>query len=190
VRVLDSQPARDPARATLVLGGARSGKSRHAEALVTATGLRPVYLATAEVGDEDMAARVERHRRRRGSAWTTVEEPLEVVDAMVSHAARDACVLVDCLTLWLASLLWHERDPEREVAALVAAIGSLAGPVVLVSNEVGMSVHPETPLGRAFRDHQGLCNQAVAEACERVVLVVAGLPLALKPAAPGHRLPG
>jgi adenosylcobinamide kinase / adenosylcobinamide-phosphate guanylyltransferase len=186
VRVLDTPSTQGGARrgtprTTLVLGGARSGKSRHAENLVIATGLRPVYLATAEVGDEGMAARVERHRRRRGPAWTTVEEPLELVEALARHSTEGTCVLVDCLTLWLSSLLWHERDPEREVEALARALPSLRGPVVLVSNEVGMSVHPETPLGRAFRDHQGDCNQVVAAACERVLLVVAGLPLTLKP---------
>jgi adenosylcobinamide kinase / adenosylcobinamide-phosphate guanylyltransferase len=168
--------------ATLVLGGARSGKSRHAEALVTATGLRRVYVATAAVTDDDMAARVERHRSRRGPGWVTVEEPLELVEALAGHAAPDACVLVDCLTLWLASLLWHDRDPDAEVGKLVAALPGLPGPVVLVSNEVGMSVHPETALGRAFRDHQGSCNQAVAAACDRVLLMVAGLPLTVKPA--------
>jgi adenosylcobinamide kinase/adenosylcobinamide-phosphate guanylyltransferase len=167
--------------ATLILGGARSGKSRHAEALVTATGLRRVYIATAEVADDDMAARVERHRRGRGDGWVTVEEPLLLVDALAANAAPEACVLVDCLTLWLSALLWHERDPAAEVAALAAAIPALAGPVVLVSNEVGMSVHPETALGRAFRDHQGRCNQAVAAACDRVELMVAGLPLTVKP---------
>jgi adenosylcobinamide kinase / adenosylcobinamide-phosphate guanylyltransferase len=179
--VLDSPSTRSVPRATLVLGGARSGKSRHAEGLVTATGLRRVYLATAEVHDDDMAARVERHRERRGSGWATVEEPLELVGALVRHAAQDACVLVDCLTLWLSSLLWHARDPEREVAALAAALPTLDGPVVLVSNEVGLGVHPETALGREFRDHQGHCNEVIAAACERVLLVVAGLPLTLKP---------
>lgn len=168
--------------ATLVLGGARSGKSRHGEALVASTGLRRVYLATATVTDPDMADRIERHRRRRGEGWATVEEPLDLVAALERHAAADACVLVDCLTLWLSALLWHGRDPAAEVAALVAAIPGLAGPVVLVSNEVGLGVHPETALGRAFRDHQGACNQAVAAACDRVLLMVAGLPLTLKPA--------
>jgi len=172
----------DVPRATLVLGGARSGKSRHAEALVTATGLRRVYVATAVITDDDMAARVERHRATRGDGWVTVEEPLRLVDALRRHAAADACVLVDCLTVWLASLLWHGMDPAPEVAALAAAVGDLPGPVVLVASEVGLGVHPETPLGRAFRDQQGACNQAVAATCDRVLLMVAGLPLTVKPA--------
>jgi len=164
---------------TLVLGGARSGKSRFAESLVAGHG-PGIYLATATAGDEEMMARIAEHRRRRGANWETVEEPLALADALFRHAAPERAVLVDCLTLWLSNLMAAERDVTRETEALVGNLKDLAGPVVLVSNEVGQGIVPPTPLGRAFRDHAGRLNQTVATAADRVVLVVAGLPLMLK----------
>jgi adenosylcobinamide kinase/adenosylcobinamide-phosphate guanylyltransferase len=171
---------------TLVLGGARSGKSRYAEDLVTATGAG-VYLATAQAGDGEMAGRIARHRARRGSAWQTLEEPLALGPALVSASAMaETCggaVLVDCLTLWLSNLMGAGCDVDRETAALLAVLPQLAAPVVFVSNEVGSGIVPATPLGRAFRDEAGRLNQRVAAAADHVVLVVAGLPLILKQSA-------
>ena len=166
-------------RVTLVLGGARSGKSRYAEGLIEPAGAG-LYLATAEAGDDEMAARIRHHRARRGPAWTTVEEPLDLLPTLLRHAAADRPILVDCLTLWLANLLGAARDADVETRALVDGLPRLAGPVVFVANEVGLGIVPATPLGRAFRDAAGRLNQAVAAAADRVVFVAAGLPLALK----------
>jgi len=172
---------------TLVLGGARSGKSAHAEALVEAQPGACLYLATAEAGDAEMAERIARHRARRGSRWSTLEEPLALVPALQAAARPEAAVLVDCLTLWLSNLLFAERDPLAETAALVEALPGLAGPVVFVSNEVGLGIVPDNALARRFRDEAGRLNQAVAAAAQSVVFLAAGLPLALKgpPAAQG-----
>lgn len=165
---------------TLVLGGARSGKSAHAERLVEAAAGGGIYLATAEAGDEEMAERIRRHRDRRGPGWSTVEEPLELARGLAACAAPDRPVLVDCLTLWLSNVMGAGREMERERAGLVAALSAPNGPVVLVSNEVGLGLVPETPLGRAFRDEAGRLNQAVAAVAQRVIFVAAGIPLTLK----------
>jgi adenosylcobinamide kinase/adenosylcobinamide-phosphate guanylyltransferase len=165
---------------TLVLGGARSGKSRHAEALVEGQPGPCVYLATAEAGDQDMAERIRRHQARRGRRWQTLEEPIDLVDALRGAARSDGAVLVDCLTLWLSNLLGAERDVETETEGLVAALPGLAGPVVFVSNEVGLGIVPEGALARAFVDHAGRLHQAVATAAQSVLFMAAGLPLVLK----------
>ncbi len=167
-----------PPRATLVLGGARSGKSRYAEALLAGHPGRRLYIATAEAGDAEMAERIRRHRARRGDAWEAVEAPLELPQVLA--AAGGAAVLVDCLTLWLSNLIHAGRDPEVATAALVEALAACRGPAVLVSNEVGWGIVPENALARTFRDAAGLMHQAVAAAADRVVLVAAGLPLVLK----------
>ncbi len=164
---------------TLVLGGARSGKSAHAEALVTAAGAG-LYLATAEARDAEMAARIRAHRERRGDAWTTVEEPLEVADALARHADPARTILLDCLTLWLSNLMEAGRDADAETDGFVAALAGLAGPVVVVSNEVGLGVVPDNAAARAFVDAAGRLNQAVAGAADRVVFMAAGLPTVLK----------
>jgi adenosylcobinamide kinase/adenosylcobinamide-phosphate guanylyltransferase len=166
---------------TLVLGGARSGKSRYAEDVVEGQGGRPIYLATADAGDDEMAARIVAHRVRRGSHWQTVEEPLDLIGALRRYAATDTAVLVDCLTLWLTNVMLAGRDATAECADLVAALPGLAGPVTLVSNEVGLGIVPAEPLGRDFRDCAGLLHQELAAVADRVVLVVAGLPQQLKP---------
>jgi adenosylcobinamide kinase / adenosylcobinamide-phosphate guanylyltransferase len=165
---------------TLVLGGARSGKSAHAERLVETAAAGGVYVATAEAGDGEMAERIRRHRARRGPAWTTVEEPIELAAALSTHAAPDRPVLVDCLTLWLSNVMAAARDVAREREQLLAALAAVAGPVVFVSNELGLGLVPATPLGRAFRDEAGWLNQAVAAAAGRVVFVAAGIPLTIK----------
>ena len=169
-------------RVTLVLGGARSGKSRHAERLVEAQPGACIYIATAEAGDAEMAERIRRHRARRGHRWSTIEVPLELVSAIAEAATPNGAVMVDCLTLWLSNLMAAGRDPGAEVDALVAALSDLPGPVVFVSNEVGQGIVPMNALARDFRDAAGLANQAVAAAAQSVVLMVAGLPLAVKSA--------
>ncbi|MEM8684085.1 MAG: bifunctional adenosylcobinamide kinase/adenosylcobinamide-phosphate guanylyltransferase [Pseudomonadota bacterium] len=168
---------------TLILGGARSGKSRYAQALAEAGGERRVFIATAEAHDEEMADRIARHVADRGESWRTVESPLQLSDAIRQEAAADTVLLVDCLTLWLSNILLAGRDVDDDVSALTATLSSAPGQLVLVSNEVGMGIVPESALGRAFRDHQGRLNQRVAAACDTVEFVAAGLPLTLKRAA-------
>ena len=169
-----------PASVTLVLGGARSGKSRYAERLVDGRGGGPIYIATATAGDAEMAERIARHRARRGGHWQTVEAPLDLAAALAASVAPGRGVLVDCLTLWLANLIEAGLDVTDEIARLLAALPALDGPVVFVANEVGLGIVPDNALARAFRDHAGLLNQELAAAADRVVLVAAGLPLVLK----------
>ncbi|PWC36289.1 bifunctional adenosylcobinamide kinase/adenosylcobinamide-phosphate guanylyltransferase [Azospirillum sp. TSO35-2] len=165
---------------TLVLGGARSGKSRYAEGLVTGLGGPRVYIATSQVWDAEMAERVAKHRTDRGPDWTTVEEPQDLAGALRRHAAAGTGVLVDCLTLWLTNLMMADRDVEAESAALVALLPTLPGRVVLVSNEVGLGIVPDNALARRFRDHAGRLHQSIAAVAPRVVLTVAGLPMFVK----------
>ncbi|HLZ66648.1 MAG TPA: bifunctional adenosylcobinamide kinase/adenosylcobinamide-phosphate guanylyltransferase [Aliidongia sp.] len=172
-------------RTTLVLGGARSGKSAFAERLIRDVATEATYLATAEAGDGEMAQRIARHQAARGPGWHTLEEPLDLVATLRRAGRPDRPILVDCLTLWLSNLMHAGRDIAAETAALAAAFGELAGPVVLVSNEVGQGIVPDNALARAFRDHAGRLHQAVAAAADQVVFVVAGLPMVLKsPAKP------
>jgi len=165
---------------TLILGGARSGKSAHGEALAEAHSGALVYLATAEARDDEMAARIAAHRARRGPRWTTVEEPLALNDALNQAASPDGAVLVDCLTLWLANLIEAARDIEAEGHALAMALASLPGSVILVSNEVGLGIVPDNAQARAFRDHAGRLHQRIAAVADRVLFMAAGLPLTLK----------
>lgn len=165
---------------TLVLGGARSGKSRYAEALVESQPGAWIYLATAETLDHEMAERVRRHKARRSSRWTTVEQALELTPALKAEARAGRAVLVDCLTLWLSNLMAAGWDLAAETEALAEALGGLAGPVVLVSNEVGLGIVPDNAVARDFRDHAGRLNQAVAGVSQRVVFMAAGLPMVLK----------
>ena len=165
---------------TLVLGGARSGKSHHAEALVASQPGACVYLATAQAGDGEMAARIAAHRARRNERWTTVEEPLDLAAALGQACGPDRAVLVDCLTLWLSNLLGAGRDVTAECASLLAALPGLAGPVVLVSNEVGQGVVPDNALARAFVDHAGRLHQDLAAVAQRVIFMTAGLPHEIK----------
>jgi adenosylcobinamide kinase/adenosylcobinamide-phosphate guanylyltransferase len=165
---------------TLVLGGARSGKSSFAEQLVEASGLERVYLATATAEDDEMRSRIAHHRERRGNGWMTVEEPLALVDALTREATRGRAVLVDCLTLWLSNLMFSGRDPDVEARRLTRFLGVARYPIIFVSNEVGLGLVPETPLGRSFRDAQGRLNQIIAAAVPDVVFIAAGLPLWLK----------
>jgi adenosylcobinamide kinase/adenosylcobinamide-phosphate guanylyltransferase len=165
---------------TLVLGGARSGKSRWAETLVETAAGCGTYGATAEPGDAEMTERIAAHQARRGPFWRTVEEPLALPALVAAEAAGERPLLIDCLTLWLSNLLLAGKAIDEETEALRAALRLAAGPVVLVANEVGMGLVPETPLGRRFRDCAGHLNQQVAALADRVVFVAAGLPLVLK----------
>ena len=166
---------------TLVLGGARSGKSAYAESLFAEAGA--VYVATAEAIDDEMGERIARHRARRGAGWTTVEAPLDLAAALRAHApGASGGVLVDCLTVWLGNLMHAGRDIDREAGSLLESLAVPPVPVVLVANEVGLGVVPDNPMARAFRDHAGRLNQALAARADRVVLVTAGIPLVLKPA--------
>jgi adenosylcobinamide kinase/adenosylcobinamide-phosphate guanylyltransferase len=165
-------------RITLVLGGARSGKSRYAETLI---GDQPaVYIATAESRDAEMAARIQAHRDRRGSQWTTQEAPLDLSGALATADQPGRPILVECLTLWLSNLLLAGRDPQRERDAVLNGLAQIAAPLVFVANEVGLGIVPDNPLARAFRDHAGRLNQDLAAMANRVVFVAAGLPLLLK----------
>ena len=168
-------------KVTLVLGGARAGKSAFAERLIAQVGARhPVYVATAQPGDAEMARRIAEHRRRRGDGWRTVEAPLDLVAAIAAHARPDTPVLIDCLTLWLSNLMAASRDLDGETTALAESLGRAGGPVVLVSNEVGSGIVPDNALAREFRDAAGRLHQAIAAIADRVVLVTAGLPLIVK----------
>ena len=162
---------------TLVLGGARSGKSIYAEGLVEVVG-GGAYLATAEALDKEMQERVQIHRGRRGNLWRTVEEPLDLSDTLRAHGA--APILVDCLTLWLSNIMAAGRDVESEINSLISTLSECEAPVVMVSNEVGLGIVPDNALARAFRDEAGRMNQRLATVADRVVFVTAGLPQIMK----------
>jgi len=180
----------------LVLGGARSGKSAHAERCVeqlVAGGKECIYIATAQPRDSEMAERIAQHQARRAQGWMTVEEPLALGEAIDRHSSPDRVLLIDCLTLWLSNVLFSEElvhpevgpitPPERcgrERAHLLEAIEHARGDIVIVSNEVGWGVVPQSALSRWFVDEAGRLNQAVAARCDCVQLVAAGLPLTLK----------
>lgn len=169
-------------RFALILGGARSGKSRRAEALALEWGGEPVYLATAEPFDDEMRDRVAQHRAdREGRGWVTVEEPLDLPAALAREATAGRTVLVECLTTWIGNLMVHERPVEPEIARLLACLddGPAAG-LVLVANEVGLGIVPENGMARAFRDHAGRLHQELAARAGRVELVVAGIPMTVK----------
>lgn len=168
-------------RHVLVVGGQRSGKSRFAEGLVLGSGLAPVYLATAEAGDGEMRERIATHRGRRGPSWRTREEPLALPEAITAESTSATAVLVDCLTLWLANLMAAGRDLAVEQARLAGALENAAGPVVLVSNEVGAGIIPANAMARTYADALGELNQRVAATVGRVVLMAAGQPLVIKP---------
>lgn len=178
---------------TLVLGGARSGKSAYAERLATDSGKEVVYIATATPGDEEMTARIAHHRASRPHEWITVEEPLALGNQLLRWSSPDRLILVDCLTLWLSNLLFSGGQEYPEVGAitlpslfheqhdmLASALTKCAADIVLVSNEVGLGIMPMGAVSRCFMDEQGRLNQSVAAICDRAVFVAAGLPLVLK----------
>lgn len=167
---------------TLILGGARSGKSSRAEAIATSLCDHPVYLATAPLIDNDheWLARIECHRRERGAHWRVVEEGINLTEVLREQDGEESVVLIDCITLWLCNLMYAGRIIEDEVEALCEQLPMLKGEVIIVANEVGMGVVPESAEGREFRDAQGRLNQRLAATADRVEFVAAGIPLCLK----------
>lgn len=163
---------------TLVLGGARSGKSRHAETLLTAWPPPWCYIATAQAFDAEMAERIAVHRARRPAGWRTLEAPLDIPGALADADGNP--VLIDCLTLWVTNLLLAEREVDAAAAALLVAMDRHAGPAILVANETGLGIVPDNPLARRFRDAAGWLNQRVAARADRVLFMVAGLPMVVK----------
>ena len=167
-------------KVTLVLGGARSGKSRFAQCLAEAIDGDLVYMATAQAFDAEMVERIARHRSDRSARWQTVECPLNLADAISANHKGGRTILVDCLTLWLSNLMLGEHDVAKAVSTLVATLKTSASTVVLVSNEVGQGIVPDNALVRRFRDEAGWLNQAIARAADDVWFVTAGLPQQLK----------
>src|SRR5260221_1226342 len=165
---------------TLVLGGARSGKSRFAETLMARVPRNRVYLATAEIFDDEMAERVRLHKEQRGDNWRTIEAPLDLAHVLIRETGKGDAVLVDCLTLWLSNLMGADRDIAAETTQLIGSLPQLGGPVIFVANEVGLGIVPDNALARRFRDHAGRLNQAVAAAADQGFFIAAGLPLRLK----------
>ncbi|MGI8569246.1 MAG: bifunctional adenosylcobinamide kinase/adenosylcobinamide-phosphate guanylyltransferase [Methylocella sp.] len=170
-----------PISSLLVLGGARSGKSRYAQRLAEASDRHPVLIAMAEAHDAEMALRIARHAALRDARWVLVEEPAALAEALRREARKDRIVVVDCATLWLSNLLLKNDNLATATHELAQSVAGLSGPVIFVSNEVGAGIVPENALARTFRDAQGLLNQALAETCEAVVLLNAGIALCLKP---------
>jgi adenosylcobinamide kinase/adenosylcobinamide-phosphate guanylyltransferase len=171
-------------RRVLVLGGARSGKSRTALQLAESASSDRIYIATAQAFDGEMRERIAQHQAERDGSWRTVAAPLDLPQAVQTQTTPGKAVLVDCLTLWLSNVVLAEHDLAREADRLVEAVRDARGPLILVSNEVGQGIVPSTPLGRTFRDEQGRLNQRIAEACDAVVFVAAGCPILLRPAPP------
>ncbi len=167
-------------RVTLVLGGARSGKSRHAEGLAQGHRGRLIYIATAEVTDQEMRDRIALHRGRRGGKWTTIEAPLDLVAQLRDADDAKAFILVDCITVWINNLMYHGKDVAAEVAHLTAILPTMRGRIVIVSNEVGLGIVPDNALARRFRDEAGRANQVLAEAADEVLFIASALPLTLK----------
>ena len=168
------------AKITLILGGTRSGKSVFAENYVLSANKTPVYLATAEIFNEEMKKRVDMHRSRRKSGWINVEEPIDIMGEIAKHNSEQKIVLVDCLSVWLGNLLEHHRNVETEMAKLVDGLAKLEVETVFVSSEVGLGIVPDNKLAREFSDYAGLMNQKIANIAETVFFVAAGLPLKLK----------
>lgn len=165
----------------LVLGGARSGKTSFAERLAMRLGRKPVYLATAQALDREMRDRVETHQRQRSGRFATIEEPVNLTDAIIEGSKTFDAVLVDCLTLWITNMLGANRDVAEGVSDLVAVLAGIdTCRVILVSNEVGLGIVPDNALARTFRDLAGSAHQRLAEICEEVHFVIAGLPMTLK----------
>ncbi|TNE38392.1 MAG: bifunctional adenosylcobinamide kinase/adenosylcobinamide-phosphate guanylyltransferase [Sphingomonadales bacterium] len=164
----------------LVMGGARSGKSRYAQARAEASGLRPFFIATAQAFDEEMHHRIARHRADRGGQWATIEAPLALSDAIAAHDAPGHVLLVDCLTLWVSNLMLAERDIAAALDELTTSIARTEAMLILVGNEVGCGIVPDNALARRFRDEAGLVNQRIAACVDEVQLLCAGLNLRFK----------
>jgi adenosylcobinamide kinase/adenosylcobinamide-phosphate guanylyltransferase len=170
----------------LILGGARSGKSRYAEGMAKG---QKFYVATAEALDDEMVQRIDAHRQRRGQGWETFEVPLDLVGALQTIDGKGRFILIDCLTIWLSNLMLVKLDVRREIEMLCECLKTIKSRVVLVSNEVGLGIVPANAMARSFRDDQGFLNQRVAEIADEVVFMTAGLPMVLKKA-PRKTQPG
>jgi len=164
-----------------VLGGSRSGKSTHAESLADAAGSNPIYIATAEIFDQEMKARIELHRERRGPQWQLVEAPLDLPEALTKADNPDNVILIDCLSVWITNVLVHERDTDTACRAMLDSLTNCSGHVILVASETGLGIIPENKLSRQFRDANGRLNQAVAAVANEVFFVAAGIALRIKP---------
>ncbi|MEL7544658.1 MAG: bifunctional adenosylcobinamide kinase/adenosylcobinamide-phosphate guanylyltransferase [Pseudomonadota bacterium] len=171
---------------TLVIGGARSGKSRFAEGLADGTVGDVTYIATAEAWDDEMRTRIAAHQADRPAHWDTVDAPIDLRAALTAHARPGGAVLVDCLTLWLSNLMLKERNLEAEGDQLCGQLDTLEGEIIFVSNEVGQGIVPDNAMARTFRDAQGRLNQKLAACADQVFLITAGLPLQLKPHHTSH----
>lgn len=163
---------------SLVIGGARSGKSRFGERIALALNPNPLYIATAEMRDEEMRCRIDRHRQDRGDVWSTLEEPLAVASAITAHGEKT--ILLECLTLWLSNLMEQDMDVEKEAGHLRRVLEAHPGNIILIANEVGQGIVPDNALAREFRDHAGRLNQSIAEIADNVIYMVAGLPMIAK----------
>ncbi len=168
------------ANITLILGGARSGKSRQGEQLAAQSGLKKIYVATSQIFDEEMKDRIALHQQGRGMEWHTVEEPIDLVRVLEEHCSSENILLIDCLTLWLTNLMLAEKNIEDAGDQLCAHLLKVTGPVILVSNEVGQGIVPENQMARAFRDHAGVLHQKIAAISGQVYFVTAGLAQKLK----------
>ena len=169
----------------LITGGARSGKSQYAEHRAVEMGGRRLYVATAEANDEEMAQRISEHRKRRGTQWRTIEEPLELAEALLAQRGKTDCALVDCLTLWISNLLIrHDKHASEKVEELIEKLPELNFHLVFVTNEVGWGIVPDNPLARKFRDLAGWTNQRIAQAANEVILMVSGMPMIAKKGVP------
>lgn len=165
---------------TLVLGGARSGKSAYAERLAHESGHKLLYIATSQIWDEEMRKRIDLHIERRGPEWTTIEEPMALAKVLTDHDDDGAVLLVDCLTLWVTNLMMAEADMVESFQGLISTLSSVEGRAIFVSNEVGLGIVPENKMARDFRDHAGRLHQDIAAIADEVFFVAAGLPLQMK----------
>lgn len=171
---------------TLIIGGARSGKSAYAEKLAAASSLPVTYIATAQVWDKEFKARIKQHQNRRLSSWKTIEEPHRLAQILTREAAPDRCLILDCLTLWLAQCICPECAPpegvdwQSERSQFLSSLPNLPGEIILVSNEVGLGIVPLGEINRQFQDEAGRLNQEVASLCNAVTFMAAGIPLRLK----------
>lgn len=168
------------AHSLLVLGGARSGKSRYAQARAEATGLKLLFVATAQAFDDEMRDRISKHRDDRGSDWETIEAPLDIADIIAARSEPGSVLLIDCLTLWTSNLILGDHDVAPATEELIAALAQATGPIVLVSNEIGFGIVPENALARKFRDEAGQVNQRIAKEVREVQMTIAGIPVTIK----------
>ena len=169
------------AQIKFVLGGARSGKSAHAEGLAESAGNAPIYIATAEIFDTEMESRIALHRERRGPHWQLVEAPVDLPQAITAADTKDSVILIDCLSVWITNILVHDQDTDAATDRLVEALSSCSGTVILVASETGLGIVPENKLSRRFRDANGRLNQAIAALADEVFFVAAGIALRIKP---------